>query len=195
MNLFKLLITLQYTVLLMPQSVSFSPKLSLLPPRKTHSPLLSTPSSSSSSSYTPEELEKSLSKMTKFTNQYLKNTRTYVSSDPSVPSLVIKGLALHKLELGKPLCPCRYYDDKSAAAKEGYWNCPCVPMRETKTCHCKLFLTEDDWCRGESTSIDLETVKEEVERKEREEGEDVIFGDGEEEEDDDGGGFELEFDE
>jgi len=25
--------------------------------------------------------------------------------------------------------------------KKAYWNCPCVPMREEKKCHCMLFLT------------------------------------------------------
>lgn len=24
----------------------------------------------------------------------------------------------------------RHYDDKAAEAKQGFWNCPCVPMRE-----------------------------------------------------------------
>lgn len=68
-----------------------------------------------------------------------------------------QGLADHKDSLGAPLCPCRYicnpysftnlplqlylqslfisfvnrhYDDKAAEATQGFWNCPCVPMRE-----------------------------------------------------------------
>ncbi|KAJ0428859.1 putative ferredoxin:thioredoxin reductase [Helianthus annuus] len=40
------------------------------------------------------------------------------------------GLADHKDSLGAPLCPCRHYDDKAAEATQGFWNCPCVPMRE-----------------------------------------------------------------
>ncbi len=52
--------------------------------------------------------------------------------DKSVTAVVIKGLAEHKDELGAPLCPCRHYDDKQAEANEGFWNCPCVPMRERK---------------------------------------------------------------
>lgn len=47
-------------------------------------------------------------------------------------AVVIKGLAEHKDELGAPLCPCRHYDDKAAEAEMGFWNCPCVPMRERK---------------------------------------------------------------
>ena len=44
--------------------------------------------------------------------------------------MVIKGLAEHKREYGSPLCPCRHYDDKAAEVAQGFWNCPCVPMRE-----------------------------------------------------------------
>jgi len=47
----------------------------------------------------------------------------------------VQGLAEHKDELGAPLCPCRHYDDKAAEAQQGFWNCPCVPMRERKVPH------------------------------------------------------------
>ena len=45
---------------------------------------------------------------------------------------VHQGLAEHKDELGAPLCPCRHYDDKKAEVAQGFWNCPCVPMRERR---------------------------------------------------------------
>ena len=51
-------------------------------------------------------------------------------------SLFLQGLAEHRDELGAPLCPCRHYDDKAAEAKQGFWNCPCVPMRERKVTRC-----------------------------------------------------------
>jgi hypothetical protein len=57
---------------------------------------------------------------------------TYFCVDKSVTAVVIQGLAEHKDTLGAPLCPCRHYDDKEAEAQMGYWNCPCVPMRERK---------------------------------------------------------------
>jgi ferredoxin-thioredoxin reductase catalytic subunit len=75
-------------------------------------------------------MEKATKSMTAFTNKYLKNTNTTLCSDKSVAAVVIKGLAENKVNLGSPLCPCRFYDDKEAEAKDGYWNCPCVPMRE-----------------------------------------------------------------
>jgi hypothetical protein len=59
-------------------------------------------------------MEKATKSMTAFTNKYLKNTETTLCSDKSVPAAVIKGLAEHKVNLGAPLCPCRFYDDKDA---------------------------------------------------------------------------------
>ena len=104
------------------------------------------------------KVAKALKAMTGFANSYCKNTETSYCSDASIPSVcrtarppaprhimsssrvrpqvVIKGLAEHKVVLGAPLCPCRHYEDKQAEAKDGYWNCPCVPMRERHECHC-----------------------------------------------------------
>ena len=73
--------------------------------------------------------------MRKFSEQYAKNSGTYFCMDKSVTAVVIQGLAAHKDELGSPLCPCRHYDDKPAEVANGFWNCPCVPMRERKECH------------------------------------------------------------
>ncbi len=96
-------------------------------------------------------LEKATKAMTAFSNTYIKNTNTKYCSDKSIPAVVIKGLAEHKVTLGAPLCPCRFYDDKEKEAKDGFWNCPCVPMRERHECHCMLFLTEDNDFVGEET--------------------------------------------
>ncbi|KAL6507326.1 hypothetical protein OROGR_023521 [Orobanche gracilis] len=80
-----------------------------------------------------EPTEKSVEIMRKFSEQYARRSGTYFCVDKSVTSVVIKyvrGLAEHKDTLGAPLCPCRHYDDKAAEAQQGFWNCPCVPMRE-----------------------------------------------------------------
>ena len=53
-------------------------------------------------------MEKATKAMTFFTNSYLKNTGTKLCSDKSIPAVVIKGLAEHKVTLGAPLCPCRF---------------------------------------------------------------------------------------
>ncbi len=99
--------------------------------------------------------EKSLMAMKKFAEKYAKNTDTYFCVYPSVTAVVIEGLAKHKDELGAPLCPCRHYEDKEAEVKATYWNCPCVPMRERKECHCMLFLTPGNDFAGEKQEISL----------------------------------------
>jgi ferredoxin-thioredoxin reductase catalytic chain len=98
--------------------------------------------------------------MKNFAEQYAKRTDTYFCSDLSVTAVVIEGLARHKEELGAPLCPCRHYEDKEAEVKNTFWNCPCVPMRERKECHCMLFITPDNEFAGEEQDIELELIKE-----------------------------------
>ncbi|KAF6150640.1 hypothetical protein GIB67_022252 [Kingdonia uniflora] len=73
----------------------------------------------------------------------------YIHTYNGVISVVIKGLADHKDSLEAPLCSCRHYDDKAAEANQGFWNCPCVPMRERKECHCMPFLTPDNDFAGQ----------------------------------------------
>ena len=109
---------------------------------------------------TPVPVQKALAAMTAFSNRYVKVSGTKYCSEPSVPAVVIRGLAEHKAALGAPLCPCRNYVDKEAEAKSGYWNCPCVPMREEKKCHCMLFLTEDNDFVGDEQTITIEEVVE-----------------------------------
>ncbi|GMH38301.1 hypothetical protein BSKO_06185 [Bryopsis sp. KO-2023] len=101
----------------------------------------------------------SLEVMRKFSEQYASRSDTFFCVDKSVTAVVIKGLAEHKDTLGAPLCPCRHYDDKEAEAKNGFWNCPCVPMRERKECHCMLFLTEDSDFSGPDQAITMDEIK------------------------------------
>jgi len=108
--------------------------------------------------------ESTLEVMRNFSQTYAKRTDTYFCADLSVTAVVVEGLAKHKEELGAPLCPCRHYEDKQAEVKAGFWNCPCVPMRERKECHCMLFLTEDHPFAGDKQDIDLDYIKEEREK-------------------------------
>nr|YP_010444331.1 ferredoxin thioreductase subunit beta [Fibrocapsa japonica]UTE95217.1 ferredoxin thioreductase subunit beta [Fibrocapsa japonica] len=92
-------------------------------------------------------LPKNFEAMLKFAETYAQRTDTFFCSDTMVTATVIEGLAKHKSNLGSPLCPCRHYDDKQVESNSIYWNCPCIPMRERKECHCMLFLTSDnDFC-------------------------------------------------
>ena len=61
---------------------------------------------------TPVPVQKALAAMTAFSNRYVKVSGTKYCSEPSVPAVVIRGLADHKAALGAPLCPCRNYVDK-----------------------------------------------------------------------------------
>lgn len=83
---------------------------------------------------------KVLDSMIMFAESYAKSTNTYFCSDLGITHAVISGLAENKEQFGAPLCPCRYYDNKEDEISLAYWNCPCVPMRERKECHCMLFL-------------------------------------------------------
>ena len=100
----------------------------------------------------------SLQAMQKFSETYAKRTGPFFCSDLSITAVVIEGLARHKDEYGAPLCPCRHYDDKVAEVSSAYWNCPCVPMRERKECHCMLFLTKDNEFSSEAQEISVEQI-------------------------------------
>nr|YP_009297794.1 ferredoxin-thioredoxin reductase beta subunit [Kumanoa americana]AOM67528.1 ferredoxin-thioredoxin reductase beta subunit [Kumanoa americana] len=105
----------------------------------------------------------SLEAMRKFSETYAKRTGTFFCIDSSVTSVVIEGLAKHKEELGSPLCPCRHYNNKISEVLSAYWNCPCVPMRERKECHCMLFLTPDNEFAGKNQEIALDTISSMIE--------------------------------
>lgn len=82
--------------------------------------------------------------MKQFAENYAKSTDTFFCIDYDVTESVIQGLAKNKQFFGAPLCPCRYYDNKEDETSLSYWNCPCVPMRERKECHCMLFLSPEN---------------------------------------------------
>jgi len=82
--------------------------------------------------------------MKTFAESYAKSTNTFFCSELEITKAVIIGLAKNKIESGSALCPCRCYLNKEEEASFSYWNCPCVPMRERKECHCMLFLKSDN---------------------------------------------------
>jgi ferredoxin-thioredoxin reductase catalytic chain len=104
----------------------------------------------------------SLEAMRKFSETYAKRTGTFFCIDSSVTAVVVEGLAKHKDAYGAPLCPCRHYDDKQAEVQAAYWNCPCVPMRERKECHCMLFLTSNNEFAGNHQNISSEALIAEI---------------------------------
>ena len=91
----------------------------------------------------PEPKQASLDKMWKYVRGFAEKSGTTMHPNPSVTEAVVKGLALHVDELGKPLCPCNFYKDKVAEAKLRRWICACDEMQIYKYCHCLLFVRED----------------------------------------------------
>ncbi len=75
-----------------------------------------------------------------FAETYAAATDTFFCKDISITKSVLIGLTINKEKYGSPLCPCRYYDNKEDEISLSYWNCPCIPMRERRECHCMLFL-------------------------------------------------------
>nr|WDA99976.1 ferredoxin thioreductase subunit beta [Cyanidium sp. THAL103] len=101
-------------------------------------------------------ISKNFEAMKKFAETYAKRTQTYFCFDPSITSTVIEGLAKHKDNYGAPLCPCRHYENKKNEVVATYWNCPCVPMRERKECHCMLFLQSNNEFAGNNQYLDTD---------------------------------------
>nr|YP_010904214.1 ferredoxin thioreductase subunit b [Catenella fusiformis]WCH57465.1 ferredoxin thioreductase subunit b [Catenella fusiformis] len=101
-----------------------------------------------------ESTYNNLEVMRKFSEVYAKRTGTFFCSEISITAVVIEGLAKHKDQYGSALCPCRHYEDKSKEVMNSYWNCPCVPMRERKECHCMLFLNPDSEFAGQNQVIE-----------------------------------------
>jgi ferredoxin-thioredoxin reductase catalytic chain len=90
-----------------------------------------------------EPKEASLEKMWKYVRSFAEKSGTTMHPNAAVTESVVKGLAMHVDELGKPLCPCNFYKDKAAEAKLRRWICACDEMQIYKYCHCLLFVRED----------------------------------------------------
>ena len=48
---------------------------------------------------------------------------------------VVLGLAQNVDEIGRPLCPCRFYPDKKEEVQHRTWVCACDDMQIYKYCH------------------------------------------------------------
>jgi len=84
-----------------------------------------------------------IDRMRRFVEVYARKTGTSLHPMPEVTEAVVLGLAKHQDELGKPLCPCRFYADKQEELKKRTWICACDDMKRFKYCHCLLFVRPD----------------------------------------------------
>jgi ferredoxin-thioredoxin reductase catalytic chain len=87
--------------------------------------------------------EKSLARVNKLVESYTKKSGTTTHPNEEVTESVVNGLAANIDELGRPLCPCRFYPDKKEEVKHRTWICPCDDMQIYKYCHCLLFVNEE----------------------------------------------------
>jgi len=84
--------------------------------------------------------DESIQRMRKFVEKYCEKSGTTTHPDADVTEAVVLGLANNHETLGKPLCPCRFYPDKTEEIKHRTWICACDDMQIYKYCHCLLFV-------------------------------------------------------
>ncbi len=76
-----------------------------------------------------------LQKMRKFVENFARKSGSYLHPQSEVTDYLVIGLAKHIDEVGRPLCPCNFYEDKAEEAKSSTWVCPCEEMQKYKYCH------------------------------------------------------------
>ena len=79
--------------------------------------------------------EKSIERMRLFVERYCEKSGTFTHPEDGVAESVILGLAQNVDEIGRPLCPCRFYPDKKEEVKHRTWICACDDMQIYKYCH------------------------------------------------------------
>lgn len=87
--------------------------------------------------------EKSQERVKKLIDSFTDKSGTKTHPQPETTEAVMLGLAQNLDQLGRPLCPCRFYPDKTEEIKHRTWICPCEDMQIYKYCHCLLFVTEE----------------------------------------------------
>lgn len=86
--------------------------------------------------------EASLARVRKLVDSYCKKSGTTTHPAKAVTESVVLGLAKNLDDLGRPLCPCRFYPDKKDEVRHRTWICACDDMQIYKYCHCLLFVNE-----------------------------------------------------
>ena len=87
--------------------------------------------------------EESIQRMRSFVQKYCDKSGTSTHPGEGVTEAVVLGLAQNVDELGRPLCPCRFYPSKEEEIKHRTWICACDDMQIYKYCHCLLFVNDE----------------------------------------------------
>ena len=83
----------------------------------------------------PEPSEESVKKIRNMVEKFTDKSGSFTHPIEEIAEDVILGLARHADDLGRPLCPCRFYPDKNEEVKHRTWICPCDDMQIYKYCH------------------------------------------------------------
>ena len=78
---------------------------------------------------------KNIEKMWKFVTNFAEKSGSYLHPQREITEFLVIGLAKHIDEVGRPLCPCNFYEDKAEEAKSSTWVCACEEMQKYKYCH------------------------------------------------------------
>ncbi len=78
---------------------------------------------------------RNLTKMERFVESFARKSGSYLHPQREITEFLVIGLAKHVDDLGRPLCPCNFYEDKQAAVDEKTWICACEEMQRFKYCH------------------------------------------------------------
>lgn len=76
-----------------------------------------------------------LAKMQKFVENFAQKSGTFLHPQPEITEFLVIGLAKNVDEIGKPLCPCMFFEDKQEEIDKKFWICPCEEMQRWKYCH------------------------------------------------------------
>ena len=87
--------------------------------------------------------DKAIQRMRVFIERYCDKSGTYTHPGEGVTEAVVLGLAQNVDDIGRPLCPCRFYPDKKEEVKNRTWICACDDMQIYKYCHCLLFVDKE----------------------------------------------------
>ena len=87
--------------------------------------------------------EQAIQRMRVFVEKYCNKSGTTTHPVEGIAEEVILGLAKNVDDLGRPLCPCRFYPDKKEEVSHRTWICACDDMQIYKYCHCLLFVNKE----------------------------------------------------
>jgi ferredoxin-thioredoxin reductase catalytic chain len=79
-------------------------------------------------------------RMWRYAERFAQKSGTFLHPHREITEFLVIGLAKHMDDLGKPLCPCNFYESKVQEARSSTWICACDEMQRYKYCHCLLFV-------------------------------------------------------